>query len=993
MKKRKLIFYVAVIAFLWSGSASVFATDYYVKTGGTGTGTGGWGNAMGSLDFSLALTNASPGDVFYVAAGIYYPSMDQTGNTAVSNGLKTFVLKPGVSVIGSYLSGLTGAANAEGDRNWDSNSAVLTTPITVFDGQNNKEHVWTVLQGDGVTETTSILDGIRVTGGYKVAPVNAGGSGIYAILNVTDRLEILNCQIDNNYTATNAGVGLDYKATTYAAGMYIAGIDHNNLGNSSLKIHNTIIDHNTTRDQSDISTTNGPWGIDIFGAGAFVTKIAAAEVTYVDIVGNQAIGQGLTEAQDYAYKLLITIWPPSMSLALKSYVLGSGMVFYNSGEADFSNLRVYENRSEGSVAGSAGLGIGANHNYPVAVTSGGSSPGTPMNYSIKNSTFNDNEVAGRFAGMGGGFGVATDGYGGGVTGKNNTAIVEIDNVTSSGNIIDVTAVKTIPILNITPQEFSAGGGFYTGGAQVTISNSTFSQNKANHGVVNSKKSDEFTQHLPREQQTGLFYAPDNSDVTLDNVLITDNIRRYRYLGVVDEHGTEGGIQVDEPMDESLNLTSTNFGILRNKEIKAEIKYSIIGSKYFENPGALTSNTTSVIQAYVDAATTIPRYINATNGQIFALAQNDAHTMTHALANPCTPALYWGNPAYAGETSQNGVIRPSVVAIGAWDAASKVDEPEPPIAVDDRAATALNTPVTVDVLANDTYDCDSEVAKKTNPANGTATVVGNQIQYTPNTGFRGKDEFIYTLTTPFGTVEAKVYIIIGGAQVDITVFLQGPTTNGTMSNNIQTAPANYFPKLRLPKTAPYSGLSVGAYCENIDNISEVGAITDWVKVEVRDVADSKIILETRALLLRTDGHIVDTDGNIPTFVYQPNAVYLTVSHRNHLAVASNSITTGLDGLVTYDFSDNLSKAYNPYVATPMVQVTGSTNVWCMWAGDLNNDEFLDSRDMLLQQGSIGVFDEYIKPDITLDGFVDTRDESIMLTNTPKGLISPILILDL
>ena len=984
MKKIKLFYYVAVIALLWGGSASVLAADYYVKTDGSGTGAGGWGNAMGSAAFSQALINANPGDVFYVAAGTYYPSLDEDGNTPASEELKTFVLKPGVKVIGSYLpTGLTGTANDESDRNWnDGGTSALTVPTTVFDGQNNKEHVWTVLPGDGVTSVTSVLDGIQVTGGRKLAESNAGGSGIYATLNKTDRLEILNCRIDNNYTASNITSG-DNKGSVYAAGLYVAGIDARDMGSSFLKIYNTIIANNTTTETSPRNAGNifgggGPWGINMFGAGAFVSRVANAEVDQVDIFGNNATGFGPwggTGTGAYNATLAGTLY-------MKTYVLGSGMVFYNSGNADFSNLRVYQNEAHGSVAGSAGLGIGANDNFPQK---GGSSPGVSQHYTITNSTFNNNWIEGRFAGMGAGFGIATDGKGEAGRTENNTAIVEIDNVTSSGNIIDINAVQNVPLVGLSPQDFSAGGGFYTGGAQVAISNSTFSKNKSKYGAVNSKKSSEFTQYLPSEQRTGLFYAPDNSDVTLDNVLITDNIEYYR--------DTEGNIIGGTAVDESLNLTSSYFGILANKENKAEIKYSIIGSKYFGNPGALTSTVAADINAYVTSATTLPRYINTDNGQISALAQNDgAHTQTHALANPCTPALYWGNPAYAGETSQNGINRSSVVTIGAWDAASKTDEPEPPVAANDYAKTGLGAMVTVSILNNDTYDCDPEVSIITGPTNGTATLTaGNTIEYTPDAGFIGGDELTYNLNTPFGNSQAKVYITVSGAQVDITVFLQGPTSNGSMPNNIQMAPLYGYPKLRLPVTSPYG--APAASCPNIDNVAEVGAIVDWVKVEVRDAANPKTVLETRALLLKTDGHIVDIEGNIPTFIYQPNAVYLTVNHRSHLAVASNSIAGGLDGLVTYDFSTDLSKAYNPLTTTPMVQVTGSVSVWCMWAGDLNSDEFINSQDLVEQRGSMGVFDEYIAPDITLDGFVNTMDETMTLTNSTKFLMSPILFLDM
>jgi large repetitive protein len=72
----------------------------------------------------------------------------------------------------------------------------------------------------------------------------------------------------------------------------------------------------------------------------------------------------------------------------------------------------------------------------------------------------------------------------------------------------------------------------------------------------------------------------------------------------------------------------------------------------------------------------------------------------------------------------------------------------PDAVDDQASTPKDTPVTIDVTGNDT-DPDGDEGYKTSlettqPANGrTEVLTGDQIRYTPNPGFSGKDPFTYT----------------------------------------------------------------------------------------------------------------------------------------------------------------------------------------------------------------------------------------------------------
>ncbi len=73
---------------------------------------------------------------------------------------------------------------------------------------------------------------------------------------------------------------------------------------------------------------------------------------------------------------------------------------------------------------------------------------------------------------------------------------------------------------------------------------------------------------------------------------------------------------------------------------------------------------------------------------------------------------------------------------------------PPEAGDDHAVTQRDTPVTIDVLANDTdpEGDDLSVTGVTQPANGTATInPDDTVTYTPNAGYTGDDAFSYTVS--------------------------------------------------------------------------------------------------------------------------------------------------------------------------------------------------------------------------------------------------------
>jgi hypothetical protein len=80
---------------------------------------------------------------------------------------------------------------------------------------------------------------------------------------------------------------------------------------------------------------------------------------------------------------------------------------------------------------------------------------------------------------------------------------------------------------------------------------------------------------------------------------------------------------------------------------------------------------------------------------------------------------------------------------------------PPVANTDLAVTFLNTSVSIDVLENDRAGNFANalvpsslsipaIADPGYPANGTISIVGNEIVYTPNTGYVGSDSFTYTI---------------------------------------------------------------------------------------------------------------------------------------------------------------------------------------------------------------------------------------------------------
>ena len=103
----------------------------------------------------------------------------------------------------------------------------------------------------------------------------------------------------------------------------------------------------------------------------------------------------------------------------------------------------------------------------------------------------------------------------------------------------------------------------------------------------------------------------------------------------------------------------------------------------------------------------------------------------------------------------------------------------PIAVEDRASTAMNTPINIAVLANDTLNGATTPNVVTSPANGTVVVnADNTVEYRPHTGFAGTDTFVYEICNSAGCSSATVTIDI----VNKIVPYNGMSVDGDGKND-------------------------------------------------------------------------------------------------------------------------------------------------------------------------------------------------------------------
>ena len=142
-----------------------------------------------------------------------------------------------------------------------------------------------------------------------------------------------------------------------------------------------------------------------------------------------------------------------------------------------------------------------------------------------------------------------------------------------------------------------------------------------------------------------------------------------------------------------------------------------------------------------------------------------HTHCHRLLNCCrnvsVPTARSIRPTMTRRFCAMTLVTAIVLLAAGVDASAG----DPPFANDDLGETTINTPVVIDVLANDvgvTAPIDpTTVEIGTAPFDGTLDVdpVTGAVTYTPNAGFYGWDYFDYTVEDEDGEISTVAFVAV------------------------------------------------------------------------------------------------------------------------------------------------------------------------------------------------------------------------------------------
>ncbi|HHG3190395.1 TPA: tandem-95 repeat protein [Vibrio parahaemolyticus] len=149
-------------------------------------------------------------------------------------------------------------------------------------------------------------------------------------------------------------------------------------------------------------------------------------------------------------------------------------------------------------------------------------------------------------------------------------------------------------------------------------------------------------------------------------------------------------------------------------------------------------------------------------KVVSLDTNNGPANGTVSVNPDGSVTYTPNDNYHGEDTFTYIVTSGGVSESAIVEVNVTPVNDAPVAKDDTAITDEDTPVTIDVLSNDT-DVDGDklsIQSATVPeAQGKVEIVDGKLVFTPAENFNGHAEITYTVTDGQLTDEAKVAVTV------------------------------------------------------------------------------------------------------------------------------------------------------------------------------------------------------------------------------------------
>ncbi len=156
-----------------------------------------------------------------------------------------------------------------------------------------------------------------------------------------------------------------------------------------------------------------------------------------------------------------------------------------------------------------------------------------------------------------------------------------------------------------------------------------------------------------------------------------------------------------------------------------------------------------------------------------------------------------------------------------------------------------------------------------------------------------------------------------------------------------------------------------------------SIVDWILIEIREAANSEIIVFSKVGLLQRDGYIVDVDGTNPIDLDRlPDHYFLAIRHRNHLGVMCQEPLNKETKVI--DFTTNQLEVYGEHARKEIEEIM------FLWTGNADSNEYLS-----IQGGGITAPEQNT---ILLEVISDSNNIKGLKNHIKKGYSSADINLD-
>jgi len=168
------------------------------------------------------------------------------------------------------------------------------------------------------------------------------------------------------------------------------------------------------------------------------------------------------------------------------------------------------------------------------------------------------------------------------------------------------------------------------------------------------------------------------------------------------------------------------------------------------------------------------------------------------------------------------------------------------------------------------------------------------------------------------------------------------------------------------------INLTSFIEGFYNSVSNNMISDSVRVYLKNISSPYNTIDSSKGKLSSSG----TGAFLFSNAVNGTNYYLIIKHRNSIETWSSAGVAFSAGILSYDFTNALNKAYG----NNMKQADASPIRFSFYSGDINQDGTVDASDISLVDNAASISQSgYVNTDVTGDDFVDAGDVSIVDNN--------------